>query len=209
MVIRKSELCDRDDVSRLHVMAGPNVYKYCFACDEEEAIAINRMLFDTADTFCSQRYYHVYDSSAGVQGVIGIYPGKDNDALGNNVGRYIRGITDITGYMSILKMTLRYRMFRRFPALGDDELYIEALAVYPEYRGRGVSSALLKFAFKECARMKLPVVSLFAEINNDHALAIYRGKGFQVEDTVELPRRYRKYNLYGFHKMTAPVDAFS
>ncbi len=209
MLVRKAESRDRDDVSRLHVMAGPNVYKYFFACNDSEAVAINRMLYDTPDTFSSQQYYFVCGSPDGVMGAIGIYPGRDNDALGKNVGRYIWKVVGITGYRSLVSMMLRYRMGGRFPALGENELYIEALAVYPEFRGLGVSSVLLKFAFEECARMKLPVVSLFAEINNDRAIAIYRSKGFQVEDTVVLPRRYRKYNLFGFHKMTAPVGAFS
>jgi ribosomal protein S18 acetylase RimI-like enzyme len=207
MRIRKAEVHDRDDVSRLHVMAGPNVYKYCFACSEDQAVAVNRILFDTTDTFCSRQYYYVCESHDGVQGAVGIYPGRDNAALGKNVGRYIRDLAGITGYRSLITMALRHRMGNRFPVLGDEELYIEALAVYPEFRGRGVSSAMLKFAFEECARMKLPFVSLFAEVNNERAIAIYRGKGFKVEDTVVLPRRYRRHNLYGFHKMTAPVGA--
>ncbi len=209
MMIRKAELIDRDDVSRLHVMAGPNVYKYFFACDDAGAVAINCMLYDTPDTFCSRSYYYMCGSPGGIEGVIGLYPGKDNARLGKNVGRYFRELAEITGYMALLTMARRYRIGSRFPPLRDDELYIEALAVYPEFRGRGVSSALLKFAFEECARMKLPFVSLFAEINNDRAIAIYRGRGFEVEDTTVLPKRFRKHNLYGFHKMIAPVDALS
>jgi ribosomal protein S18 acetylase RimI-like enzyme len=209
MVIRKAELPDRDHVSRLHVMAGPNVYGYCFCCNEEKAVAINNVLFATDDTFCSGRYYHVCESDGIVQGAIGLYPARDNEPLGSNIGRHIGEIADITGYMAIARMALRYRFFRRFPALGGDELYIEALAVYPQFRGRGVSSALLDFAFQECARLKLPAVSLFAEINNEHALAVYRHRGFRVTDTVELPQRYRKHHLFGFHKLVAPVDLIS
>lgn len=207
VIIRKAALSDREDVSRLHVMAGPNVYSYCFGCDEEKAVAINRLLFETPDTFCSRQYYYVCGSPAGAEGLLGIYPGRDNEALGRNVGRYIRGIAGITGPLSILKMMVRSGLFRRMPALGDDELYIEALAVYPHYRGHGVSSALLNFAFEECVRMKLSVVSLFAEINNDRALAVYHHKGFRVADSVELPPRFRRHGLYGFHKMTAPAAA--
>jgi ribosomal protein S18 acetylase RimI-like enzyme len=205
MGIRMAESCDRDDVSRLHVMAGPNVFKYFFACDEERAVAINRVLFDVPDTFSSMQYYHVCGSLGVVQGAIGMFPGKNHEAMNRNVGRHIRDIIGITGYCALPKMLLRGRLGRRMPALGDDELYIEALAVYPEYRGRGLSSAMLKYAFGESTRLGLPLLSLYAEINNENAIAIYRSKGFRVEDTLELPRRYRKHNLFGFHKMIATV----
>ncbi len=205
MMVRNAEPGDRDDVSRLHFMAGPNVYKYFFACDDVKAVAINRLLYDTPDTFCSRQYYHVYGPPGGVQGLVGMYPGRDNTALGKNAGRYVRGLAGITGPLSLLRMALRYRMSHRIPALGEDELYIEALAVYPEFRGRGVSSVLMRFAFEECERMKLENVSLFTEINNERAISIYRAKGFRVEKTVLLPRRFLKHNLYGFHKMIAPV----
>ncbi len=205
MSIRRAESRDRDDVSRLHVMAGPNVYKYFFACDEEGAFAINGLLFDAPETFSSMQYYHVCESAGVVQGAIGMFPGKDHESMNRNVGRHIRDIIGITGYGAIPKMILRSRMGRRMPALGDDELYIEALAVYPEYRGRGLSSAMLTYAFGESARLGLPLLSLYAEINNESAIAIYRSKGFRVADTLELPSRYRKHNLFGFHKMVAPV----
>lgn len=205
MSIRRAEPRDRDDVSRLHVMAGPNVYRYFFACDEEGAVAINGVLFDVPETFSSMQYYHVCESAGVVQGAIGMFPGRDHEAMNRNVGRHILDIMGITGYGALPKMILRGRMGRRMPPLGDDELYIEALAVYPEYRGRGLSSALLKYAFEESARLGLPLLSLYAEINNQNAIAIYRSKGFRVADTLELPSRYRKYNLFGFHKMVAPV----
>ena len=204
-MIRKAEARDRADISRLHFIAGPNINKYFFASDEATVIRLLERLYDTPQTILSMEYFRLDEENSAVKGAICIFPAGEKKLLERNIGKYVRDIIRIASPAAVIKMALHNTLNKRLPAFNDDELYIEALAVYPEFRGQGVSSALLKYAFEQARRLNLPKISLMAETPNEHAISIYKKYGFVITETVELGPGYRKYNLYGAHKMVAEV----
>jgi ribosomal protein S18 acetylase RimI-like enzyme len=204
-MIRKSEPKDKIDVLKLHYMAGPNLHKYLWACDEQKVYKLLDRLYDTTDTFTSRDFFWVNDEDGIVKGAICLLPARDKKLLEHNIGEYMRDLTRIAGPVSIIRMMLHSSLNRYLPKCDDDELYIQALAVYPEYRGRRVSSALLAHAFAHARQLNLPKVSLLAETPNEHAISIYKKYGFSITQTIELAPKYRKYELYGAHKMVAEV----
>ena len=56
--------------------------------------------------------------------------------------------------------------------------YLNVLATYPEYRGRGLGSALLAKAEAVTRNAGRSTISLIAEDTHQDALRLYRGKGF-------------------------------
>jgi ribosomal protein S18 acetylase RimI-like enzyme len=204
-MIRKAEPKDKSDVLKLHYMSGPNLHKYLWACDEQKVYKLLDRLYDTTDTFTSSDFFWVNEEDGIVKGAICLVPAKDKNQLERNIGGYMRDLMRIAGLASVIKIMLHSSLNRYLPKCNDDELYIQALAVYPEYRGRKVSSALLTHAFAHARQMNLPKVSLLAETQNEHAISIYKKYGFSITQTIELAPKYRKYELYGAHKMVAEV----
>lgn len=60
------------------------------------------------------------------------------------------------------------------------ELYIDSLAVLPEYRGQGIASMLLEKTKEKCVRMGIPAVGLLVDNGNPKAELLYRKCGFEV-----------------------------
>ena len=73
-----------------------------------------------------------------------------------------------------------------------DEGYITNVAVFPQYRRRGVAAALLEKVFEYAEEKRLSFVSLEVRASNTAAVALYEKKGFKEEgrrkDFYRLPR---------------------
>ena len=83
----------------------------------------------------------------------------------------------------------------------NDELFIANLAVFREYRGRGIAGKLLG-RVQESAREKgLAKLSLYTEIDNDRAIGVYEKFGFKKDKKAVFPKKYHRHNIIGFYKM--------
>ena len=71
------------------------------------------------------------------------------------------------------------------------ELYLDSLAVLPEYRCRGIAKDLLLATMKRAKQLGLPVVGLLVDKGNPNAEKLYRFVGF----------RYVNDLLWGGHSM--------
>jgi len=67
-----------------------------------------------------------------------------------------------------------------FCAIDGDALYVGRLAVAPEYRRRGVASALMDAAKSEARRLGLKRVTLGARITLPGNVTLFRRHGFEV-----------------------------
>ncbi|MBR6509913.1 MAG: ribosomal protein S18-alanine N-acetyltransferase [Clostridia bacterium] len=70
-----------------------------------------------------------------------------------------------------------------------DEGYITNIAVFPEYRGKGIGTALLNRVFSEASDLNLSFVSLEVRESNFSAISLYEKNGFK-----EAGRRPRFYS---------------
>ena len=71
------------------------------------------------------------------------------------------------------------------------ELYIDSLAVDPEYRGMGIAKQLLEATIQKSREMNLPATGLLVDTGNPRAELLYHKVGFRVVDT----------NTWGGHPM--------
>lgn len=70
------------------------------------------------------------------------------------------------------------------------ELYLDSLAVQPDYRGNGIAKALIRAAKEKATGMSLPL-GLLVDCGNPNAEALYTSIGFKYVDD----------NMWGGHKM--------
>jgi len=91
----------------------------------------------------------------------------------------------------------------RFPR---DRLYIDTLAVHPDYQGRGVAGALLRYAITKGQQRGKAALALHVIDQNHHAQAIYEHLGFGV---VRTERTWFMAPVLGFwsaHYMELPLS---
>ena len=91
------------------------------------------------------------------------------------------------GILNFLKMMFRLKLNKHFPKIKKDEIFISNLAVFEEYRGKGVAVKLLEKAEEMAMENGLNKLSLYTEIDNAHAKRIYKKFGFQEVKKVVLP----------------------
>jgi ribosomal protein S18 acetylase RimI-like enzyme len=204
-MIRKAEEKDKAVISKLHYMAGEHFFNYFFASTKKTALKILHRLYTPPDTIFSKDFFWVHEEGGTIQGAISIFPGMHKKRYEENIGKHGKELAQIAGYFTAIKMLLRGSLSNYMPPIGDDELYVQALAVFPQYRGQHVASALLQHAFQYAQKQHLPKVSLLAEIPNEHACMVYTHYGFRITVTQHFKRKYRKHKLSGVYKMVAEV----
>ena len=205
-MIRKVEGKDKADISKLHYMAGEHFFNYFFASAKTKALKILDHLYEPPDTIFSKDFFWVYEDQGTIGGAISFFPGMNKKLYEENIGKQGKELAQIAGYFTALKMFLRGSLHNYMPPIDDDELYIQALAVFPPYRGQRVASALLRHAFEHANQQQLPKVSLLVELPNEHACMVYQHHGFRITVTQPFKRKYHKHKLYGVHKMVAEVQ---
>ena len=85
--------------------------------------------------------------------------------------------------------------------INKDELYLNAISVKQDFRGKGISTILLNNTVAHCKEKGLNKISLFVEIENKKAFSIYKKFGFNVENTVNNLPFIKKADISGFYKM--------
>lgn len=205
-MIRGAELKDKTDISRLHYMAAPNIFNYFFA-GAKTALEILDRLYEKPGTIFSRDFFWVNEENGTIKGAISIFPGKEKKLLEKNIGKYGKELSQIMGFFTAVKMMFRSSLNKFLPPINDDELYIQALAVFSEYRGQRIASPLLRYAFDYARQIKLTRVSLLVEIPNEHAVMVYKKYGFRIINTKKFKSKYRKHRLVGVHKVVAEVPS--
>ena len=63
----------------------------------------------------------------------------------------------------------------------DNEMYVETLAIYPKYRGKGLSVKLLKYVENMAKKQNIKYLTLDTDPKLDRAVYVYKKFGFKIE----------------------------
>lgn len=204
-MIRKAEPKDKQACSQLNYMGGEAIFDYFFASTSSGVLPVIEFMFDTPDTFMSGNWYWVDKEAGQVRGAAVVYPGKIKKDLEKNMNKYGKDFVKLVGWGAIFKMMFRSRLNKLLDVINDDEMYLQALAVFPEHRGKHVSTGLISQAKELTKKEGLTKLSVLAEPINEHAVMVYERYGFKKVFTRDLPKKYQKHKLYSFQKMIAEV----
>lgn len=82
--------------------------------------------------------------------------------------------------------------------LEKGDYYVSNVAVYPEFRGRGIGKALMLEAERLAMESGAKRIALDVEMENEIAIAVYQKLGYSVEreHSIELGGK-----TYGFYRM--------
>lgn len=72
------------------------------------------------------------------------------------------------------------------PEADDDEYYIDAIAVHPDYQGRGIASQLMACSEQKAAADGVHKVGLNVDLDNTSAEEVYKRKGYVADKQIML-----------------------
>lgn len=147
----------------------------------------------------------VEEDDGKIRGMILAYPVREMRRLAQNTAKCLTELIRIAGLRDVARMVLRLRFNRYLPVAEGDGLFVANLAVFEEYRGRGVAVRLLQRAQEIAVEKGLGRLTLVVEVDNSHAKRVYEKFGFSEVKKVDFPSRYHKYGLFGYYKMVKDV----
>ena len=204
--LRKPYDNEADDSARLIYISSPHIYSYSFIEKEPKIYEFFKLLYKKPSTMYSKENIVVEEENGKIRGLILAYPANDMEKLARKMLRYTREIFMISGFLNFFRMLFRLGLNKYLPVTENDGYYISNLAVFVEYRGKGIGVRLLEKAEEMAKENGLDKLSLVVETDNPQAMRVYEKFGFQEVEKVVLPKRYNKYNLFGFYKMVKEIE---
>jgi len=204
--LRKPYDNELDNCAKLIYTSGPDLYNYIFVEREPKVYGLIRFLYKKPDSLFSKENAVVEEENGKIRGLILAYPAGDMKKLAIGMLKCIKGIFMISGLLNFIKIMFRLRLNMYFPRTKNDEFFISNLAVFEEYRGKGIAVKLLEKAEEMAIGKSLCKLSLYVEIDNSRARRVYEKFGFQEVKKVVLPEKYNKHNLFGFYKLIKNIE---
>lgn len=183
-MVRRALLTDAHDFAELVLFSSPYLFPAIHGGDVK---AIMRYLFCQRRNLFGLEHAYLAEVEGKIAGMI----------LGYNRRTRTRENWR-TGYLLLRKM--KGSLLVRFPRMVkvegvigmvyDGEHYISNVAVYPEYRGRGLGSRLILEAEKEARSNCAKTMSLEVEVENAGAIKLYHRLGYSIvrKSSVELQK---------------------
>jgi ribosomal protein S18 acetylase RimI-like enzyme len=205
-LLRKPEPYDIDDCVKLIHISGPNIYDYSMAAKTPRTYEFLRVFYEKPGTMYSKEHVIVAEENGRIGGMVLAYPARISWQFSRNMIKLIKDLLNLGGIFHIAKMMGRMGMNRYYPEPRDDEYFVSNIAVFEEYRGKGLGFKLLKKAEEMALENGLNKLSLNVEIENAHAKRFYEIFGFKEDKKRLMPKKYEKYNLFGFSRMVKEIS---
>jgi ribosomal protein S18 acetylase RimI-like enzyme len=115
------------------------------------------------------------------------------------------GVLKVYTPIQLIRMLWRLMILGRTEEANSDEYLVSHVAVAPEYRRRGIASALLQKAETEAKQQGFSKLVLEVETDNSGAIRTYEKFGFSTVLTTLFKRRERILGCPGYHKMLKQI----
>ncbi|HET6771214.1 MAG TPA: GNAT family N-acetyltransferase [Actinomycetota bacterium] len=176
--LRRSEKQDARAVTPLILAAAPSLE--VVLRDRATADRAAEAAFRAERTVWSHRFGLAAEDGNGPVGLVTAFPGRMYGSLALGTGVVL---ARAAGARHASDLARRGRILQRLLApIRRQVLYVSALAVLPDRRGRGIGTALIQRVLVGAERLGLGV-ALDAGVEDEAALRLYERLGFQRVDT--------------------------
>jgi ribosomal protein S18 acetylase RimI-like enzyme len=176
--LRRSEKQDAHAVTPLILAAAPSLE--VVLRDRATADRAAEAAFRAERTVWSHRFGLAAEDGNGLVGLVTAFPGRMYGSLALGTGVVL---ARAAGARHASDLARRGRILQRLLApIRRQVLYVSALAVLPDHRGRGIGTALIQRVLAGAERLGLGV-ALDAGVEDEVALGLYERLGFQRVDT--------------------------
>ena len=199
IALRRALASDAPDIGRLILLSAehflPAIFGPGIAKVLDELAARRGSLF-------GHEHVWIAEQQGMTRGMLLGYPGV------------IKAAEDLRTGLALLR-SLKADMIRRIGPLlamqsaigriAKDEYYISNVAVYPDFRGRGIGAQLIGRAVEEAGRAGIRSVVLDVESDNAEARRLYERIGFRKVS--ETPPTTLESRRFVFFRMAMPLSA--
>jgi ribosomal protein S18 acetylase RimI-like enzyme len=205
--LRKPYNNESDDCSKLIYISGPNLLSYIYIEKEPKIYELLKTFFKNPGNTFSKENIIVEEENGKIRGLVLAHPVSNLKQFIINELKSIKNTKKglLNFLITLFKMLSRFKLVIYYPRLKNDELFICNLAVFKEYRGMGIATKLLEKTEEMAMEKGLNKLSLYVEIDNSNAKRVYEKFGFQEVNKAVFPKKYNKYNLFGFFKMIKEI----
>ena len=184
-IVRKGEKEDFDQVVPLIIMAIEDLANQITSSADLEIVKERmRAAYNTPETIFSKEYAVIIEANdradkKEIAGAGFAYPGRHIKLLNQRTLEVCQGIGAMYQPEEIQRLV-------NSKEAEPDEFYIDNLAVYENYRGKGISKKILTSFESKGKEQGFEKISILADINNAKAKSIYEKSGYVADDIYEL-----------------------
>lgn len=199
LVITRAKPEERIEAARLmaDTMAGFGVAVLGAGDEELELRALAHWFARKGNRF-SHELAHIARWQGEIAGLLLCIPGRDAGRLSIACRHSIREVYD---WGALAKLIWRGMVLGRTREARDDEFLIAHVAVFEQFRRKGIATAFLDRAVAEAKKVGFNRVVLEVEIDNKPAIECYQRYGFVTQFTNRFGRHADLLRCPGYHKM--------
>jgi GNAT superfamily N-acetyltransferase len=175
-VLRAATRADCGDIARLFLIASDGLAAYIWSRMDMPGLSleeVGRRRYEREGVAFSYRNCLIAEAKGAVMGMLHAFPMERPEAPSEEPDPVLRPYSELEDYGS---------------------LYISGIALFPEYRGRGIGTRLLQAAGTRARELGLSRLSLICFERNTRAMALYGRFGFSEIDRRRLvPHPSLKY----------------
>lgn len=166
MIIRKSTSADAESIAPLLLLAMEDVfYNFIGVSDYKVASEFLTELIRKPGTQYSFENCWVAESDNAIAGVACVYDGALLSELRAPVAAAIK--------------ERFHKDFNPEDETAEGEIYIDCVAVNPDWQGKGIGSLIFKFLIEEYVTNRNKTLGLLVDFKNPNAKKLYEALGFQ------------------------------
>jgi ribosomal protein S18 acetylase RimI-like enzyme len=196
--IRRGRADDSKDCARLVLESAEHFLPAVFG--PLIGAALERLAAGRGTLFSHEHLRISETADSHVAGALLGYGGRQKAAEDPRTGLALMGLL---GWDMLKRLGKLLRFQGTIGKIGRLDYYVSNVAVYREFRGRGIGAALLADAEERAARDGCAAVVLDVETDNDAALRLYRRFGFR--ELWKTPPVALDGALFSFYRMAKPL----
>ena len=170
--IRAAKAADAPDISRLVLVSAERFLPAVFGTGIEAAVCI---LAARRGTLFSYAHCWIAEAGGSTAGMLLGYSGREKAAEDPATGW---GLLRTLGFGLVRRLGRLLVLQRTIGKLKQDEFYVSNVAVYPDFQGRRIGSALLSAAERAASDAGAARLVLDVEADNISAVRLYQRRGY-------------------------------
>lgn len=183
MIIRRAKVDDAYEAAELICMAWQeNAYMLTGSDSIDDAREVIETFFKQPKNVLSYQYADVAEDNDRIAGLVLSFPWDFVPRLNKPI------IEELPEMYKSSRKDFEEKVIPMIKTkeANPDEYYVDSVAVYPEYRGRGIAGGLLNVAKIKSSTYGFDKMSLIVKPENVKAIALYKDNGYVVRDNLML-----------------------
>jgi ribosomal protein S18 acetylase RimI-like enzyme len=190
---------ESEEAAELIYLTAERLFQYLFYPDRQRTMAVLKQLFEMDDNDFSHQNAYIAKLDRQITGLI-IF--MDRITMKNNHRKMGWKIMKAIGIWAFVFRLFRFiRAERMITKISDSTLYINHIAIFNEFRRRGMATHLLGYCEKQAGARSLTRLALDVRVVNVPAIRVYEQFGFQKIQKIESKALNSKFGFGGLYRM--------